>query len=91
MVWSDFAQEITRSTELRESISHGSNQEREQERNRDREREIFDVTSQWQLDPQIWFFYENATAFIFKKIKTPKSFIKFLYSNLIFLDTENEN
>lgn len=35
-------------------------------------------------------FYENINVFIFKKIKIPKSYIQFLYSNLFFY-IKNEN
>ena len=49
----------------------------------------------WQINDsrihRFFFFYENATVFIFKKMKIPKSCIQFLYSNPFFLDTKNEN
>ena len=42
------------------------------------------------IDLIFFFLYENVTIFIVKKMKTSKNCIQFLYSNSIFLDTENE-
>ena len=62
---------------------------------RERERERVCVLFLWNMsvleEPTDLVFYEIATVFIFKIMKIPKICIQFLYSNPIFLDTENEN
>ena len=75
---------IKNSTQLRES-------ERERERERERESVLFLWNKSVLEEPTDLVFYENATVFIFKIMKIPKICIQFLYSNPIFLDTENEN
>ena len=68
-----------------------STQLRERERERERERVLFLWNKSVLEEPTDLVFYENATVFIFKIMKIPKICIQFLYSNPIFLDTENEN
>ena len=56
-------------------------------REREREREVRDSGTH-----KFDFFNENAIVFIFKKMKTQKSCIYFLYSNpIFFFNTKNEN
>ena len=58
---------------------------------RERESVLFLWNKSVLEEPTDLVFYKNATVFIFKIMKIPKICIQFLYSNPIFLDTENEN